>query len=191
MLKVYHVSGTRSVRTLWLLKELGLAHQTVAMPFDHHVMHGPGYLAVNPLGKVPAIEDDGFVLTESGAITQYLLARYGQGRLEPSPRPEPGSPDHGRFLQWLHFPEATMMPPLGTLVRQRRMAEDRRDRATVDHAVGKAAEMLAFCDAALRPGGYVLGPAFTAADAGKAPSRASERARTRAERFSIRVTPGI
>ncbi|MDP3853508.1 glutathione S-transferase family protein [Phenylobacterium sp.] len=164
MLKIYHVSGTRSVRTLWLVKELGLAHETVAMPFDHAVMHGPDYLRVNPLGKVPAIDDDGFVLTESGAITQYLLAKFGEGRLEPSPRPQPGGSEHGRFLQWLHFPEATMMGPLGTLVRQHRLPEDRRDRATVDHAVGKAGEALAFCDLALRSSDHILGPAFTAAD---------------------------
>jgi glutathione S-transferase len=164
MLKIYHVTGTRSVRTLWLVKELGLAHETVAMPFDPRVMHGEDYLRINPLGKVPAIEDEGFVLTESGAITQYLLAKHGDGRLEPSPRPRPGSPEHGRFLQWLYFPEATMMPHLGVLVRQRRMAEDRRDQTTVDHALGKAAETLAFSDAALRSTPYVLGPEFTAAD---------------------------
>jgi glutathione S-transferase len=164
MLKIYHVTGTRSVRTLWLVKELGLAHQVVAMPFDHKVMHGPEYLRINPLGKVPAIDDEGFVLTESGAITQYLLAKFGGGRLELSPKPQAGSPEHGRFLQWLHFPEATMMPQLGILVRQRRAAEDRRDPHTVDHAVGKATEMLAFSNAALQSATYILGPDFTAAD---------------------------
>lgn len=164
MLKVYHVTGTRSVRTLWLLKELGLPHEVIAMPFDPKVMHGPDYLRVNPLGKVPAIDDDGFVLTESGAITQHLLARYGEGRLEPSPRPIPGSPEHGRFLQWLHFPEATMMPQLGILVRQNRTPEDQRDRATVAHATGKAGEMLAFCDTALSGQDHILGAEFTAAD---------------------------
>jgi glutathione S-transferase len=164
MLKIYHVTGTRSVRTLWLVKELGLAHTTVSMPFDPQVMHGEDYLRINPLGKVPTIDDEGFVLTESGAITQYLLAKYGEGRLEPSPRPPPGSPGHGRFLQWLYFPEATMMPHLGVLVRQRRMAEDRRDQVTIDHALGKAAETLAFSDTALGSTPYVLGAEFTAAD---------------------------
>ena len=120
MLTVYHVTGTRSVRILWLLNELGLPYETVAMPFDHHILHGEAYLSLNPLGKVPAIDDDGFLLTESGAITQYILAKYGQGRLEPVPRPKAGTPCHGRFLQWLYFPEATMMPPLATLVRERR-----------------------------------------------------------------------
>lgn len=164
MLKVYHVAGTRSVRTLWLLKELGVPHEVVVMPFDHKVMHGPSYLKVNPLGKVPAIDDDGFVLTESGAITQYLLAKFGKGRLEPSPRPEPGSAEHGRFLQWLHFAEATLMPQLGILVRQRRAAESRRDLGTIEHAVEKATEMLVFTDDALRSQDYILGSRFTAAD---------------------------
>lgn len=164
MLTVYHVAGTRSVRTLWLLKELDVPHRVEAMPFDHGVMHGPAYVKINPLGKVPAIDDDGFVMTESGAITQYLLARYGEGRLEPTPRPEPGAPDHGRFLQWIHFPEATMMPQLGLLVRQRRLAAGDRDAATARHATAKIGEMLAFVDDALAPADHILGPQFTAAD---------------------------
>ena len=164
MLTVYHATGTRSVRTLWLLKELGLDHQVVTMPFDPAVLHGVDYLRVNPLGKVPAIDDDGFVLTESGAITQYILARYGDGRLEPEPRPEPGTPQHGQFLQWLYFPEATLMPQLGILLRQRRAAEGLRHQPSIDHAMGKAAEMLAFSDAALQTSNYILGSGFTAAD---------------------------
>ena len=164
MLTVYHVTGTRSVRTLWLLKELGLDHRVVAMPFDPAVMHGPDYLRVNPLGKVPAIDDDNFVLTESGAITQYIMARYGNGRLEPVPKPEPGTPQHGQFLQWLYFPEATLMPQLGILLRQRRAAEGLRHQPSIDHAMGKAAEMLAFSDTALQSSIYVLGSEFTAAD---------------------------
>jgi len=164
MLTVYHVAGTRSVRTLWLVKELGLAHLVVTMPFDPGVMHGPDYLRINPLGKVPAIDDEGFVLTESGAITQYLLAKYGAGRLEPSPRPEPGSAAHGRFLQWLYFPEATLMPQLGILLRQRRATEASRHQPSIDHATGKAGEMLAFCDTALQSSRYIMGPEFTAAD---------------------------
>jgi glutathione S-transferase len=164
VLKVYHVAGTRSVRTLWLVKELGLPHQVIAMPFDPKVMHGADYLRINPLGKVPTIDDEGFVLSESGAITQYLLAKFGEGRLEPSPRPSPGSSAHGRFLQWLYFPEATMMPHLGTLVRQRRAPVHRRDTATVDHAIGKANELLVFCNDALGSNDHILGPEFTAAD---------------------------
>jgi glutathione S-transferase len=164
MLRVYHVAGTRSVRIVWLLKELGLAHEVVSMPFDHAVMHGPDYLGINPLGKVPALDHDGFVLTESGAIIQYILARYGQGRLEPSPRPQPGTPAHARFLQWLYFPEATMMPPLGALVRQSRRAEASRNAEITADALDKAAGLLAYCEHELAPHGYLLGPEFTAAD---------------------------
>jgi glutathione S-transferase len=127
-------------------------------------MHGPDYARINPMGKVPAIEDDGFVLTESGAITQYLLARYGDGRLETAPRPALGSAGHSRFLQWCFFAEATMMPPLGALVRQSRRPEAERNREIVADAEDKAARMLRYCDGALSETDYILGPVFTAAD---------------------------
>jgi glutathione S-transferase len=162
MLKVYHVPLTRSVRTVWLVRELELPHELVAMPFDHAVMHGPDYLRVNPVGKVPAIDDDGFVLTESGAIAQYLLARYGQGRLAPAEGP--GTPAHGRFLQWLYFPEATLMPQLGVLLRQARRPQAQRHPDVIAEARGKAAELLAYCEDQLARSPYILGADFTAAD---------------------------
>src|SRR5258706_1085013 len=134
------------------------------MPFHRALMNGADSLRANPLGKVPAIDDGGFVLTESGAITQYLLAKYGRGRLQPSPKPRAGSRAHGAFLQWLYFPEATMMPHLGTLVRQGRAPEAARDQATIAHATAKATETLAFSSAGLQVGPFVLGATFTAAD---------------------------
>jgi glutathione S-transferase len=162
MLKVYHVPLTRSVRTVWLAGELELPHELVAMPFDHKVMHGPDYLRINPVGKVPAIDDDGFVLTESGAITQYLLARYGDGRLQP--KDGPGTPAHGRFLQWLYFPEATVMPQLGVLLRQGRRPEAARHQDVIAEARDKATALLAYCEDELARSPYVLGWDFTAAD---------------------------
>jgi len=162
MLKIYHVPLTRSVRILWLAKELGLPHEVIAMPFDPAVMHGAAYLKVNPRGKVPAIDDDGFVLTESGAILQYLMGKYGAGRLGPDA--PPGSSAQARFAEWLWFAEGTLMPHLGTLVRQRRAPEERRDAATIAHASAKANELLAFLEGALGEDGYAMGPEFSAAD---------------------------
>jgi glutathione S-transferase len=162
MLKIHHVPGTRSVRILWLVKELGLPHEVAAMPFDPAVLHGAAYLKVNPRGKVPAIDDDGFVLTESGAIAQYLLAKYGAGRLGADA--PPGSEAQARFSEWLWFAEGTLMPHLGNLVRQHRMPAERRDAATMAQATAKAHELLAFLDGALGEGGYAMGAAFSAAD---------------------------
>ena len=75
-----------------------------------------------------------------------------------------GTPRHGQFLQWLYFPEATLMPQLTILLRQRRNPDDLRHQPSIDHATGKAAEMLAFSDTALKMSSYILGPEFTAAD---------------------------
>lgn len=164
MLKVYHVPQTRSVRVVWLLGELAIPHEVVAMPFDHAVMHAPAYLAISPLGKVPCLDDDGFRLGESGAIVQYVLERYGEGRLEGDPRPAPGSPERARLLYWMHFAEGTMMPPLGILARQNRLAPADRDAAQMAEAGARAARFLAHVEHELGAGPFILGKAFTAAD---------------------------
>ena len=69
----------------WLLEELGLDYELACLGFGDGSMKAPGYLALNPLGKVPTLEVDGEVVFESGAILQFILERHGEGRLEPAP----------------------------------------------------------------------------------------------------------
>ena len=75
------------------------------MPFDPKALKAADYLEINPFGKVPVLVDGALTMSESVAIVQYLLDRYADGRLEP----DRSSPEYGRFLQWLHFGESTLM----------------------------------------------------------------------------------
>jgi glutathione S-transferase len=112
MIVVHHLNNSRSQRVLWLLEELGVPYEIKKYQRDPKTMLAPPeLLQVHPLGKSPVITDDANTLAESGAIIEYLLARFGpgnQGRL----KPEPGTPEALRFTYWLHFAEGSAMPPL-------------------------------------------------------------------------------
>jgi glutathione S-transferase len=86
MLTLHHLNNSRSQKILWLLEELELPYELVHYQRDPQTLMGPPALkALHPLGKSPVLEEDGKLLSESGAITEYLLARYGKGRLAPEP----------------------------------------------------------------------------------------------------------
>ena len=72
---------------------------------------------MNPVGKVPVLKDDDFIMFESGAMVQYILDRHGNGQLQP----KPGTPEHGRYLQWCWFAESTFARPIGEIVNHRRV----------------------------------------------------------------------
>ncbi len=109
MITVHHLENSRSQRVLWLLEELGLAYEVKRYARDPKTMLAPPELAaVHPLGKSPVITDGAVTVAESGAIVEYLLDTYGQGRL----RPPAGTPEARLFTYWLHFAEGSAMPPL-------------------------------------------------------------------------------
>ena len=109
MITVHHLNNSRSQRVLWLLEELGLPYESVHYQRDAATMLAPpSLLAVHPLGKSPVITDAGVTVAETGAIVEYLLERYGQGRL----LPPTGTPEALRYRYWLHFAEGSAMPPL-------------------------------------------------------------------------------
>lgn len=106
-LTLYHCAETRSMRSLWLLEELGLPFKLVEMPFDHTQLRTPEYRKIHPLGRVPAITDGDLTLFESGAIAEYLCEKYdAENRLG---RPM-GHPERPKFLQWIHFAETVIIP---------------------------------------------------------------------------------
>jgi glutathione S-transferase len=109
MLKLYYAPRTRSVRIRWLLEELGVAYELERVEFRPTPT---AFAQATPLGKFPVLEDAGSVIGESGAILEYILERYGDGRLAPAV----GSPLRGQFLQWVHFAEGTAFPPLGVMI---------------------------------------------------------------------------
>ena len=109
MLTVHHLENSRSQRVLWLLEELGLPYEIEKYQRDPKTMLAPPALAkVHPLGKSPVVTDGALTVAESGAIVEYLVERYGKGRLIPPA----GSPERLRYTYWLHFAEGTAMPPL-------------------------------------------------------------------------------
>lgn len=109
MIVVHHLNNSRSQRVLWLLEELGLDYEIKRYERDHKTMLAPPSLrAVHPLGKSPVITDGALTLAESGAILEYLVERYGNGRLAPAI----GTPQHLRYRYWMHYAEGSAMPPL-------------------------------------------------------------------------------
>jgi glutathione S-transferase len=109
MLTVHHLNNSRSQRVLWLLEELGVPYEIKRYERDPKTMLAPPELrAVHPLGKSPVITDDGLTIAESGAIIEYLVDRYGQGRFAPAA----GTPERLRYTYWLHYAEGSAMPPL-------------------------------------------------------------------------------
>jgi glutathione S-transferase len=113
MIIVHHAPKARSVRVVWLLEELGVPYQVKPVALSGESLRSDEHLKVHPLGKVPAIQDGDVTMIESGAIVEYLIERYGNGRLAPAP----GTPARAQYLQWLHFGEATCLPPLSDLVQ--------------------------------------------------------------------------
>jgi glutathione S-transferase len=109
MITVHHLNNSRSQRVLWLLEELGVAYEVKRYERDAKTMLAPPeLLAVHPLGKSPVIVDGTATLAESGAIIEYLVDRYGGGRLIPAA----GTPERLRYTYWLHYAEGSAMPPL-------------------------------------------------------------------------------
>lgn len=100
MIRLHHCPQTRSMRSLWLLKELGVAFDLVTHRFDKS-LRSPDYLALNPAGRVPALEIDGRVMFETGAITEYLCERFSPEGLWRGP----GHAERMDWLTWLHFAE--------------------------------------------------------------------------------------
>ncbi|BAY22690.1 glutathione S-transferase [Calothrix sp. NIES-2100] len=109
MIVVHHLNNSRSQRVLWLLEELGIEYEIKFYERDQKTMLAPTSLReVHPLGKSPVITDAGETIAESGAIIEYIIKRYGNGRLIPPS----GTPERLRYTYWLHYAEGSAMPPL-------------------------------------------------------------------------------
>ena len=161
MLTIYHVPMTRSVRVVWLCKELQLPHEVKTISFSPEYRNSAEWRKLNPVGKVPAMTDGDFTMFESGAMVQYLLDRYGDGRLEPKRATE----DHARYQQWTWFAEATFARPIGELVNHRRVfGETGQIPAVVDEMKGRVQLCLQAVDDAVRGQRFLAGDSFTAAD---------------------------
>jgi glutathione S-transferase len=109
MITVHHLNNSRSQRVLWLLEELGTPYELIRYERDPKTLLAPAALRkVHPLGKSPIVVDGQRTLAESGAIIEYLVDVYGEGRLAPAH----GTPERLRYSYWLHYAEGSAMSPL-------------------------------------------------------------------------------
>jgi glutathione S-transferase len=158
MIKLYHSPRSRSVRVRWLLEELELPHELATKTYRPPTLP---FSQDTPLGKFPTLEDGDVVMIESGAIVEYLLERYGEGRLGP----RPGESGRAEFLQWLHFAESTLAPPVMDVLRHTVIKpEAERIAAVVEDGRARSLRTLEVLDRALGDRQYVVGDGFTAAD---------------------------
>ncbi|MCX7892127.1 MAG: glutathione S-transferase [Burkholderiales bacterium] len=173
MITVHHLNNSRSQRVLWLAEELGLDYEVKRYERDRKTMLAPASLRqVHPLGKSPVITDGDVTLAESGAIIEYLVERYGKGRLVP---PQ-GSPERLRYTYWMHYAEGSLMPPLlmklvfDTIERSKMpffakpVARAIARRAKSSFVEPRIREHLAFMEGELAGRDWFAGREFTAAD---------------------------
>ena len=173
MIVVHHLNNSRSQRVLWLLEELGLEYEVERYQRNAKTMLAPPELRqIHPLGKSPVITDDGLTIAESGAIVEYLVGRYGNGRLVPPA----DSSERLRYTYWLHFAEGSAMPflllklvfgriataPMPFFVKPIARAISRK--ATDTFIQPNIDRQLDYMEAELGKTAWFAGPEFTAAD---------------------------
>ncbi|MEN0063124.1 MAG: glutathione S-transferase family protein [Myxococcota bacterium] len=160
-MKLYFAPQSRAVRTAWLLHELGVEFELHRFAgLTDKAMRSPEYRAINPNGRVPVLDDGDVRLSESTAIAQYLLARYGEGRLAP----EVSTPQFPVYLQWLHYGEGMIMAPMGSFVVETiLLPPERRSEVHAKRALKLMGRVLKAVDAHLEGREYLVGD-FTAAD---------------------------
>jgi glutathione S-transferase len=173
MVVVHHLNNSRSQRVLWLLEELGVPYEVKRYERDAKTMLAPpSLLAIHPLGKSPVIVDGDVTVAESGAIIEYLVEKYGDGRSNPPA----GTPQRLRYTYWLHYAEGSAMTPLLLKLVFDRVSSNpapwpvsaiaRRIAATVTNAfiAPNLKRHLDYIEAELGAHAWFAGEQFTAAD---------------------------
>lgn len=161
MIKVFGCPNTRSARAVWALEEAGVSYEYGKIDLFKGEGRKPPYIELNPGGKVPALQDDGFVLTESAAIVTYIGDQFPASGLVPAI----GAPERGHYYQWCCFVIAELEQPLWTIAKHRfALPEKRRVPAVIETAAwefGVAANVL---NTGLGDREFIVGEHFTAAD---------------------------
>jgi len=159
MLIIHHLGKSQSERIVWLCEELGLPYELTLYKRDPvTILAPPEYKALHPAGTAPVIEDGDVVLAESGAVVEYILAKYGDGRLALGP----DHPDFASYLYWFHFSNGNLQPNMGRNMVLRRL-DLPADNPVVRAMKGRLDHALAMLETRLGNAEYLAGP-FTAAD---------------------------
>jgi glutathione S-transferase len=160
MLKVHFVANTRAGRVVWLLEELGLEYEVNNIPFTKEGLKSPEHRARHALGRVPVLEDGEISIFESGAIIDYILERHKNGGLKPSA----DDVNFPYYLQWYHYCEGMVMPPMNQIVVQTLLLPpDRRDEVVLAQAKTLLTKTLMPVNENLKDKEYLIGN-FSAAD---------------------------
>ena len=160
MLTLHFAPNSRAGRIVWLLEELALPYDINKMAFHPQDLKSEAHRARHPLGRVPVLDDGDVRIFESGAIVEYVLARHKNGGLKPTET----AAEFPEYLQWFHYCEGMVMPPVNTIVVQTvLLPPDRRDETALAQAQRLLAKALEPVNAALEGRDYVVGD-FSAAD---------------------------
>jgi glutathione S-transferase len=163
-MKLYFAPRTNATRSRWLLEELEIPYELVKLDLAKEENKTSDYLAINPLGEVPALVDGELTLLEPSAICLYLVDRFPEKQLAPPP----GSSDRGMFLQWLLFTESTLRPEVMAFYKHAQLPEEQKtiahaQQALTQHRVRLDA-LLDVIDTQLRERDFLVAGHFTAAD---------------------------
>ena len=160
MLTLHFAPNSRAGRIVWLLEELELQYNINKMAFNPKDLKSDEHRARHPLGRVPVLDDGDVRIYESGAIVEYVIERHKNGGL----KPEVSDPLYPEYLQWFHYCEGMVMPPVNTIVVQTLLLPpDRRDETVLGQAQRLLAKALEPVDESLAGRDYLIG-AFSAAD---------------------------
>lgn len=158
MIKLYGVPGSRAMRSLWMLEELGVPYENVAVDFVTGTKQ-PDFRKLNPNGHIPVLEDGELVLFESLAINLYLARKYDRELWPKTPE------DEGRAFQWSVWAMTELEEPVLTALLHRRFfPPEQRDATKAEDAAERFKKPLGVLDGALAGRDHLLGPAFTVAD---------------------------
>ena len=160
MLTLHHAPNSRAGRIVWLFKELDMPFELNGMRFHPEDLKSDAHRQRHPLGRVPVLDDDDVSIFESGAIIEYVLARHAPGRL----KPDVDSPEYPAYLQWFHYCEGMVMPPINTIVVQTvLLPPERRDETALAQAQKLLGRALQPVNDHLEGRDYLAGD-FSAAD---------------------------
>ncbi|WP_063682482.1 glutathione S-transferase family protein [Bradyrhizobium stylosanthis] len=160
MLTVHHLGKSQSERIVWLCEELEIPYELKRYTRDATTMLAPpDYKALHPIGAAPVITDGDLVLAESGAIVDYIMAKYGNGRLAL----RPDDADFAQFLYWFHFANGTLQAGMGRLMilNRLKLTDDNPMLVATRGRVDRAFDLV---DARVRDAEYLAGKTFTTAD---------------------------
>ena len=160
MLKLHHAPNSRAGRILWLLEELKLPYEINSMKFHPSDLKSDEHRSRHPLGRIPVLEDDKIIIYESGAIVEYILSRHAPGKL----KPDITSELFPSYLQWFHYCEGMVMPPMNTIVVQTIiLPEERRNTEILEQAQRLLSKSLIPVNKNLENKKYLIGD-FSAVD---------------------------